>query len=293
MKRPIIVRIRDNEDGLQILGYLKSSGYAVDPAIAYNFDMKLMIMPGSKDTRALLSTEFKVETVHDWNFKDFVQNFEGYVNNPCYLVTDRNAVEMQKFLFSIGFTWNTGGLHTVDMPFIISHHERLIFPYNQNMAYMNGYSDKDLKLMSDKEFIKIFVEPNKPNAFKENAGYLIHEFETYWGKEIVVMREDGKSSAAVSWWKEDNPGVMQFLYVSVSEDARKQGEGQKLLNMIERLAFRADNPDGETIKQLFLVVEEESWMKGWYGRSGYIIWQKLEGQNAVSMMKFLTKEKHG
>lgn len=92
-------------------------------------------------------------------------------------------------------------------------------------------------------------------------GYIFGKI-SYSEPYIYIMGYSGKASVIMHWFNDD-PTSIYIASLNVDCFIRKQGIGNKLLELCENIGkhFGAINS--------FLLVDSEQWMHEWYERHGY------------------------
>lgn len=104
-----------------------------------------------------------------------------------------------------------------------------------------------------------------------------------WDVSLVfpIMAVDGKASCWM-YSPKDDPGVITFENLFVSQDVRKEGRGHELLSFCEKVAME------HGFYKIDLRVERDSWIQKWYEREGY----EQFGPDPDEPMKYMWLEKY-
>ena len=92
---------------------------------------------------------------------------------------------------------------------------------------------------------------------------IIHKNKWALGETHNIILEDGAAIVRVSVYNDD-PKTAWIFNVSVIEERRGEGLGDKILELAEK---EAREMGATTVK---LSVEEDLWCKDWYKRKGYV-----------------------
>ena len=118
------------------------------------------------------------------------------------------------------------------------------------------------------------------DTLKLIRSYIFHQFKSDWGDSILIMEKEGKAFARIYCFNDDNTTIY-LDWLSVNEDARRQGIGTELQEIREKMGINF----GAQISCLW--VDKDSWMHEWYQRRGYKDWKLNKDQNnAIWMRKY-------
>lgn len=111
-----------------------------------------------------------------------------------------------------------------------------------------------------------------------NPNFISHLIEESWGYSVFIMENLGRVYAHIYWYNDD-PSIIYFEGLSVEEDAREEGLGNKLLKMLEKIGINL----GASTTSLW--VYKNKWLYNWYKRNGYKYYMDHDLKNAVWMKK--------
>lgn len=128
------------------------------------------------------------------------------------------------------------------------------------------------------------------NSIKEIPSNLLDDdflfllSKSSWGSSILIMEKNGHAFARLCWY--NNVSSTTYLdSLIVDDEYRNKGLGTKLQQIRERLSIYLE------ASSCCLFVEEDSWMKEWNKRRGYIEGDQIDLENNVEMIKNLKNDK--
>lgn len=119
---------------------------------------------------------------------------------------------------------------------------------------------------------------------------LVHKYKSDHVTELQCMFDNGLGFCKIHGWDEDKyPEQKDRLFISslsVSEEAREQGLGRKIITSFEQFAKEKE------YKECWLFADKNNWVFDWYKRMGYKEAQKykeggIEGEDNYWMKKIL------